>query len=242
MPDIEIVGEKVTGGIRVDDKSITLRLHFYDGKFYDELVRIEKNGDKIRIITDMEELIKRLLVRRDSVGKIVWSILQSEYKTLDKIEKKVEKLQNASIHSYDKTVLYDIVQIRKGLYAMHRDYIRMRNIVENAIDEKYETGDMRKILRDVNEMIDIVEYLISGTNTAIELMHSTLSAKMNEVMKILTVIATIMMPLSLVAGIYGMNFRNMPELYWYYGYPYALTLMAVIAAVMLLYFKKRKII
>jgi magnesium transporter len=68
---------------------------------------------------------------------------------------------------------------------------------------------------------------------------------MNEVMKVLTIISTIFIPLSFVAGVYGMNFSdtspwNMPELKWYWGYPFALALMALIAFGLLIYFKTRR--
>jgi len=74
---------------------------------------------------------------------------------------------------------------------------------------------------------------------------SGVSNRMNEVMKVLTIIATIFMPMSFVAGIYGMNFDraasplNMPELGWYWGYPVALAIMAAIAVVQLLFFRRR---
>jgi magnesium transporter len=68
---------------------------------------------------------------------------------------------------------------------------------------------------------------------------------MNEIMKVLTIMSTIFIPLSFIAGVYGMNFSNdspwnMPELYWRYGYFFALALMATVAAVLLLYFRRRR--
>jgi len=65
---------------------------------------------------------------------------------------------------------------------------------------------------------------------------------MNQTMKILTIIATIMMPLTLITGIYGMNFVNMPEIKWQYGYYYSLALMLVVALLMLYYFKRKKLL
>jgi magnesium transporter len=63
---------------------------------------------------------------------------------------------------------------------------------------------------------------------------------MNEIMKVLTIIATIFMPLTFIAGVYGMNFLRMPELDWPWGYPLALLLMAVVAGGMLLFFRRKK--
>ncbi|HEY5683285.1 MAG TPA: Loki-CTERM sorting domain-containing protein, partial [Sulfuricaulis sp.] len=69
---------------------------------------------------------------------------------------------------------------------------------------------------------------------------SSLSNRLNEVIKVLTIIATVFMPLTFIVGIYGMNFRYMPELGWSWGYPLVLLLMAVIAGVMLVFFRRKK--
>jgi magnesium transporter len=79
--------------------------------------------------------------------------------------------------------------------------------------------------------------LIRGT---FDNFSSLLSNKANEIMQVLTIIATIMMPLTFIAGVYGMNYRYMPELEMKYGYAWALGLMAVVAGLMLLWMKKKK--
>ena len=68
---------------------------------------------------------------------------------------------------------------------------------------------------------------------------TVLSNRMNEVMKVLTIIATIFIPLTFIAGIYGMNFEKMPELKWRYGYPLGLAAMALVAILMLLFFRRK---
>jgi magnesium transporter len=73
-----------------------------------------------------------------------------------------------------------------------------------------------------------------------DLYLSSLSNRMNEIMKVLTVIATIFMPLTFIAGVYGMNFKYMPELEWHWGYPAVLLLMAAVAVNMLSYFFRKK--
>jgi magnesium transporter len=79
-----------------------------------------------------------------------------------------------------------------------------------------------------------------------EFYQSSVGHRMNEIMKVLTIIATIFIPLTFIAGIYGMNFNperspwNMPELDWYWGYPAALLAMAVVTVVMVLFFRRRR--
>ena len=69
---------------------------------------------------------------------------------------------------------------------------------------------------------------------------SSISNKMNEVMKVLTIIATIFIPLTFIAGVYGMNFENMPELKWPWGYPVVWIIMLVLGIIMVIYFKRKK--
>ncbi len=248
MAQIDFLVEKVSGGNRYRAENgrniLILRLHKFEKTFNSFSVEIswDERGIRIRGDKDAMNSIKNLLIRRDSAGQIIWSILQYEYKTLDRLEEKVEKLQNVSIHEYSQDTLHTILKIKKFLFLIHRDYIRLRNTVEVIIDEGIEIKEMKNVLRDLNELIYDVEYLVDGTTVAIELMQNTLTSRLNQIMKILTVIATIMMPLTLITGIYGMNFRNMPEIYWSFGYYYSLLLMLFIGLLMIYYFKKKKLI
>jgi magnesium transporter len=111
------------------------------------------------------------------------------------------------------------------------------------------TEETQMFLRDVYDhtvqVVDTSETLREVLTGTMDLYLSGVSNRMNEVMKVLTVIATIFMPLTLISGIYGMNFSphaspwNMPELAWRFGYPAALALMLVIGISMLFYFRRR---
>lgn len=95
----------------------------------------------------------------------------------------------------------------------------------------------------VTDLGDSFRDLVTAVMTAY---MSQQQSKLNEVMKVLTLISTIMLPLTFIAGIYGMNFDpdvspwNMPELKWFFGYPFALTLMAITAVILLIYFRRKK--
>jgi magnesium transporter len=99
-------------------------------------------------------------------------------------------------------------------------------------------------LRDVHDhtvqVIDTIETyrdLISGM---LDIYLSSVSNRMNEVMKVLTIIATVFIPLTFIAGLYGMNFRHMPELEWRWGYPVVWLIMMIVAILMVLYFRRKK--
>jgi magnesium transporter len=246
MVKINLVEEEVKEQpkYKVDNGKHTaiLKLHNFDKDYEPYLIKVvwEDGGEKVDIISSPHvlEKIKTLLIKRESPMDVIWCLLQYEYKTLDRLEERVEKLQNASLHNYSQEILRDVLKIKKTLFIIHRDYIRMRNTLEWLSEEE----GVHPLLRDINELIYAIEYLIDGTTLAIQLMQNTLSVKMNQTMKILTVIATIMMPLTLITGIYGMNFVNMPEIKWEYGYYYSLLLMLGIAILMLYYFKRKKLL
>jgi len=98
--------------------------------------------------------------------------------------------------------------------------------------------------RDVHDhtiqIIDMVETLRDITSELLDVYLSSVNNRMNEIMKVLTIIATIFMPLSFIAGVYGMNFKYMPELGWQYGYPTTLAVMLSIGIGMIIYFKRKK--
>ena len=90
------------------------------------------------------------------------------------------------------------------------------------------------------QVIDTVESFSEMISGMLDIYLSSISNRMNEVMKVLTIFASIFIPLTFVAGIYGMNFENMPELSWQWGYFGLLGFMAIIALVLVIYFKKKK--
>ncbi len=231
---IKKVGEKYT---------VIFPIHNFDKEMKRYMVAVEWEGEEIRVKASEEalEIIKRTLVRRDSPEEVIWSIMQHEYKVIDKIENKIEKMQNLAITEYSSSLVRKILAIKKIVFQMHRDYFKIRNVIESLRDQKILPPRVDVILRDINEMIYGVEYLIDATTVAIQLMQNTLSARINKSMNVLTIIATIMMPLTLITGIYGMNFRNMPEIRWEYGYYYSLLLMLAVALIMIYYFKKKKL-
>ena len=96
------------------------------------------------------------------------------------------------------------------------------------------------------QVIETIENSREMVYSLYDMYMSNLSNRMNEVMKVLTIIATIFIPLTFIAGIYGMNFNpetspwNMPELNWYWGYPFSLGLMIVMVALLIVFFKRKK--
>jgi magnesium transporter len=133
---------------------------------------------------------------------------------------------------------HDLVGVRRAVWPMREEVAVLQREESTLV-----SPDTRVFLRDVYDhaiqALEIVESLRETAVSVMELFLSTQNQRLNEVMKVLTVIATLFIPLTFIASIYGMNFKHMPELGWPWGYPMALGLMALVAAGMIGYFKKR---
>jgi magnesium transporter len=179
----------------------------------------------------------------DSVVDGFFPALESEGEVLDKLE---DSLRNPK-HILP---LAEIHAVKRRLLRMRRVIWPLRELIGALMrDAQMKMSDPVKLyLRDTYdhsvELVDLIELYRESANGLAELSLSMVSARMNDVMKFLTVISTIFMPLTLITGIYGMNFNtdqpfNMPELHWKYGYPFALGLMVLIAIGFLVYFRWR---
>jgi magnesium transporter len=113
------------------------------------------------------------------------------------------------------------------------------DVVFNAIETSNYTFFVRLHQKSL-ELLEQIEYDLTSLDSASNFYFSTQTHKMNEVMKTLTVVSVFFMPLTFIVGVYGMNFDNMPELHWEYGYFIILGCMLLLLVAMIVYFKKRK--
>lgn len=170
---------------------------------------------------------------------------------IDIIGERIEQAEVCIAGSPDPANAARLHSIRRDLIFIRREVWPMRDMLNRLIKTESELihEETRVFLRDVADHLaliaDMVETYREIVSGLMDLHLSSMSNRLNEVMKVLTIIATIFIPLSFIAGLYGMNFSpdaspwNMPELGWYWGYPAALVLMATVAMGLLLFFKKR---
>ncbi len=182
------------------------------------------------------------------VYSILDSIVDSYFPCLEHYGEKLETVEDLIIDNPTKRSITQIHSIKRDLLAVRRHIWSLRETV-NAILRDASQNFAQDTLIHVRDLYDHAVQLIDVVETyrelAADLMDvylSSISNRMNEVMKVLTIITTIFVPPGLVAAVYGMNFRqdksplNMPELSWYFGYPFALTLMLALALVTLSFF------
>ena len=128
--------------------------------------------------------------------------------------------------------------LRKSIWPLREVINRLERWESKLINESTDIF-LRDLYDHTIQVVDAVETFRDMLSGMMDIYMSSVSNRMNEVMKVLTIIATIFLPLTLVAGIYGMNFRIMPELQWEMGYPFALLIMLAVGIIMLIYFKRK---
>jgi magnesium transporter len=143
-------------------------------------------------------------------------------------------------------VLTRIFELKRSLQALRRISIPEREIFLRMSRGEFDVvpHDALPYFRDVYDHLvrvaDFAESYRDMVTSALDAYLSAQSNRMNEIMKTLTLISTVMLPLTFIAGIYGMNFDLMPELKWRYGYAFALGLMAVVALAIIAWFRRRR--
>jgi magnesium transporter len=173
------------------------------------------------------------------------AVVDAYFPIIENVGERMQAQEAAAIENPNELVLRDMQRMRHELLALRRAVWPMRE--ELGILVRDETAlvsaETRVFLRDVYDhavqALEIVESLRETAVSVMEVYLSVQNRRLNEVMKVLTVIATIFIPLTFIASIYGMNFRHMPELEWRYGYAWALGLMALVATALVVYFRRR---
>jgi magnesium transporter len=177
---------------------------------------------------------------------IIDTIADSYFALADTITTQVDELEDAVGPDSGPDILQRISNTRRNVVFLRRylayaldavNNIASGKVPEVAADSYVFFVDVRDHVRHVLESAETQREILSGL---LELHLSYQNHRLGEIMKVLTVIATIFIPLTFVAGIYGMNFVRMPELAWRWGYPVVLGVMAIIAGGLLVYFKRKR--
>jgi magnesium transporter len=185
------------------------------------------------------------------VYALIDGIIDSYFPIVERIGDRLEALEAAVATAAERQTVIDIQEAKSTVIGLRRAIWPHRDLLAALLREEDETIAPRtKIyLRDCHDhaaqLMDLVESYREVCTDLVNVYLSSASHRLNEVMKVLTLIATIFMPLSFIAGIYGMNFDrqrspwNMPELAWYLGYPFSLVLMLGVAVGFVFYFRRK---
>ncbi|WP_187170538.1 magnesium/cobalt transporter CorA [Salidesulfovibrio onnuriiensis] len=174
------------------------------------------------------------------------AIIDKYYGTLEQISSRAEELETALERRQSQNKLQELYRLRRENIILRNTLMPIREMVSELIrDEENGFGqDALPYLRDVgdhaNQVADAVKALTEIMQGMIELQISLSGMQANRIMQVLTLVATIFIPLTFVAGIYGMNFEYMPELKWHYGYFIILGVMGVLAVAMAAVFVRKR--
>lgn len=173
-------------------------------------------------------------------------IVDNYFLLIEKLRKELERLEDDLIENPNENYINEIHHIKRQILTVRKYILALREAVINLINEEpdqiFESN--YKYLRDVQDHVNFVfeslETFREDQKSLMELNNSNMNNSMNQVMKTLTVVASIFIPLTFIAGIYGMNFHYMPELSWKWSYFSVLGLMGLISVLMIWFMKRKK--
>jgi len=176
------------------------------------------------------------------LDEFLLSLIDEDYIYLNELEKRISILEEEVVDRRNPEFNKNMIDIKKSISSAYRYYNQLSDFIQDLIsfvssEENYTYRILEsKVERLLQESIDIREY----ANQVQDLYMSEITIKQNDVMKILTVVTTIFLPLTLIAGWYGMNFENMPELSWEYGYLSIIIVSVFVAVIGIVIFKIKK--
>lgn len=231
-----------------DNDLIFEHMSFVLGKNY--IISLgETKGDVFDIIRERIR-IKASQIRRSGADYLIYTLLDSivngYFSVLEVLSDKIDLIEEKVMIDPSPEHLHEIRNIRKILLYIRKYVWPLREVTS------WMGKDTTELIRDTTELyirdvydhiiqvLDSIETYREMLSSLVELNNSNTSFKLNEIMKVLTIISTIFIPLTFIAGVYGMNFKYMPELGFKMGYGITWVIMIMIAIAMVYYFKKKK--
>jgi magnesium transporter len=174
------------------------------------------------------------------------TIVDNYFIIIEKLGEKIEDAEEELLINPTTQTMQSIHKLKKEMLFLRKSVWPLREVIsslgreESALIKKTTLVYLRDVYDHTIQVADTIEILREMLSGMLDIYLSSVSNKLNAVMKVLTIIATIFIPLTFVVGIYGMNFKYMPELEWPWGYYAILFIMLVIGIVMIIYFKKKR--
>jgi magnesium transporter len=242
----------IVHGVRADtspDHFNTIELDGFLGKNY----VITYHHDTFRSINNVKQLLRTspILCRRGPAflcHQILDQIVDFYSPVLDDFDERIDGLETSifTLKQPNNEILSQIMELKRGVLRLRRISVKQMDVILRMSRGEFSDlipEDMRPFYRDVHDhltrVVDLAESYRDLLSGALEAYLSVISNRMNEIMKVLTIFSAIMLPLTFIAGVYGMNFDNMPELHSRYGYFATIAIMILVALVMLFFFWSR---
>lgn len=231
------------------DEITTTPVFIYISKMHNCVITIRNKDTKS--IGKIKELApsKKIFFDKGSsyfVYRLLDAILNTYFDVLDDVENRIDKIEDTVVKTPDINVVEKIFETKKTLIYFAKTISANREVIA-SIEKEYLTEIDKKIGRQFRTLYNDTVTLVDMSTTFRDILTGTLdtylssvSNNLNKIMKTLTVGASFVLVPTLIASIYGMNFKGMPELYWKYGYTFSLALMAFSVFATWLFFKRKK--
>ena len=243
-----VVLQEKTGGF------VSEQVSFILGEHYLLTVQEEPEYDCFAAVRERLRANKGT-IRKHGADHLLYELLDAIidgfFPVLEAYGERIEDLENEVVVNPRHQTLDKIHQVRRELLTLRRSIWPQRDAINTLIRDECQlmSHEVQLNLRDCYDhaiqVLDMVETYRELASSLMDVYLSSVSNKMNEIMKTLTVISTIFIPLTFIVGVYGMNFNsekspwNMPELNWYWGYPATWVLMLAIASGLITFFWRR---
>lgn len=209
----------------------------------------EKVGDIFNPVRDRIRSGKSRIRKRKAdylAYALIDAIVDNYFLILERLGEKIEDMEEVLLHNSTPEMLQAIHSMKRTMISLRKSVWPLREVISglersesSLIDESTDIF-LRDVYDHTIQVIDTLESYREMVSGMLDTYLTSLSNRMNEVMKVLTIIATIFIPLTFLAGIYGMNFEFMPELKWIWAYPALWLIMIVLVLIMAIYFRRKK--
>jgi len=177
---------------------------------------------------------------------IIDAVVDNFFIILERIGEDIETIEELLVSDPTNETLHKIQRLKKEMILMRKSVWPLREVIsalergESALIQQSTAVYLRDVYDHTIQVIDNIETYRDMLAGMLDIYLSSLSNKMNEIMKVLTIIATLFIPLTFIAGVYGMNFKYFPEIEWRWGYLFFWGIILSVVVVMLFYFRKKK--
>jgi magnesium transporter len=224
-------------GLLLGDYFVIVFKNFSNNVFDDIKDRIDGGKSKARV--KKTDYLFYLLID---------TIVDTYYDIVNELDNKIDKMEEILLERPETNYIGNLYRIKQPMSEIRGVIYPIREALLNMVQGDYPLieDETLPFLHDVKDHLNNIVHMFDSSRDTLsdllEINNSNINNRLNATMKILTIMTTLFIPLTLIAGIYGMNFKHMPELDWKFGYPLALGIMVITAIIMYFVMKRKKLL
>lgn len=238
LEDIEFDGE---AGLQTKQLSLVL--------FKDLIISVEEDGDDL--FEEVSSKIKNRLNYVESTAdniffELVDMAVEDYFRVLEAIGERIDDVEDKLLMDPERDILNEVYLLKRDLISTRKTLWLMRNAINRLVKSEFgliggtTLNYLREIYDNIVQLVDLTETYRDICSGMLDIYLSSVSNRTNDIMKVLTILSTIFIPLTFLAGVYGMNFKHFPEIGWRHGYIWFWIISFIITAFMIRFFKKKK--